>query len=300
VTSMLKGPFSYSGNKTRIWKHHLKDVMSSYEKIHEPFVGSGVCVYNSSKGGNCIDVDHNVVALHNGLKLPDLTERMIQCHDQYFSDSSDMSASYLRLREDFNNLYRKNQRTDESNVHMLYVLIQLSFNSLLRFSMNGYNVPYGFKGFDPNRVESHIKVLSEKEIVVKQGSYSDLPLSEISKDKDLIYLDPPYVASKFQYGGWNKKDEIELLSYIDYLNSQGYRFILSNTFSHRGEVNQDLIDWSKNYNTRFIKMTYNAWSSRVPSVMKDEKTSEVLITNIDDIFLHLKSTRGHYHEENRL
>lgn len=287
---MLKGPFSYSGNKTRIWKHHLKEVLLSYEKIHEPFVGSGVCVYNSNKGGNCIDIDHNVVALHNGLKLPNLIERMVECHNQYFSDSSDVSGSYLRLREDFNKLYRKNQRTDESNVHMLYVLIQLSFNSLLRFSSNGYNVSYGFKGFDPDRVRRHIDALSKKEIVVKQGPYSDLPLSEINKEKDLIYLDPPYVASKFQYGGWNKEDEKNLLSYIDHLNSQGYRFILSNTFSHRGEVNQDLIDWSKKYNTRFIKMTYNAWSSRVPSVKKDEKTSEVLITNIDHIFLNLRKT----------
>ena len=30
----------------------------------------------------------------------------------------------------------------------------------------------------------------------------------VNKHKDIIYLDPPYIASKFQYGGWDVNDEI--------------------------------------------------------------------------------------------
>lgn len=43
----IKGPFSYSGNKYRIYKSHLSEVMYKFENIHEPFLGSGACIYNS-------------------------------------------------------------------------------------------------------------------------------------------------------------------------------------------------------------------------------------------------------------
>ena len=54
-----KGAFSYSGNKYKIWKKYFSDVFSKYNKIHEPFCGSGVCLYNSNKGGIGIDIDNN-------------------------------------------------------------------------------------------------------------------------------------------------------------------------------------------------------------------------------------------------
>lgn len=284
---MIKGPFSYSGNKYRIWNNYLKDVMQLYNKIHEPFVGSGVCMYNSNKGGNSIDIDLNVVALHNALKDPNLVFNIEECYKLYFLKSTNMKESFLKLRRDFNDLYKINGYTDNSNVHMLYVLIQLSFNSLLRFSSNGYNVPYGEKHFDIERIKLHVDLISKKDINIKPGSYYDLDLSKINKDKDLIYFDPPYVASKFQYGGWNKKDEIALLNYIDGLNTKGYKFILSNTFSHRGVDNAELVEWSKGYNSKLIKMSYNAWAARVSSVQRKDNTVEVIVTNIPFVFSDL-------------
>lgn len=281
---VIKGPFSYSGNKYRIWNKYLKNVMKHYEKIHEPFVGSGVCMYNSNLGGNSIDIDLNVVALHNALKDPNLVSKIEECYNSYFLGTSNMKQSFLKLRNDFNELYLINNYTDSSNVHMLYVLIQLSFNSLLRFGPNGYNVPYGEKLFDLDRIKLHSNISLKKSIYVEHGTYRDLDLSKINKQNDLIYFDPPYIASKFQYGGWNKENELDLLNYIDELNELGYFFILSNTFSHRGVDNNELINWSKTYNTRLIEMTYNAWSARVSGVQKEENTVEVLITNINDVF----------------
>ena len=284
---MIKGPFSYSGNKYRIWNKYLKDVMNRYERIHEPFAGSGVCMYNSNNGGNSIDIDLNVVTLHCALKDPSLVSKIEECYNSYFLNSTDSKKSFLKLRKDFNVLYSINGRTDSSNVHMLYVLVQLSFNSLLRFGPNGYNVPYGEKEFDLDRIKLHVNIVINKDINVKHGTYRDLDLSNIDKENDLIYFDPPYVASKFQYGGWNKSDEIDLLEYIDELNSLGYSFILSNTFSHRGVNNEELIQWSKGYNSKLIKMSYNAWAARVSSVEREENTVEVLITNIEDAFSEL-------------
>lgn len=292
---MLKGPFSYSGNKFRIWKAYLKPVMQRYHKIHEPFVGSGVCVYNSSEGGMCTDVDANVVMLHNSLRDSTLPERIQNVYSMYFQNGSSNKQGYDKLRKDFNDDYNLNGLT-LSNVASLYVLVQLAFNSLLRFGPNGYNVPYGEKELDMQRIIEHVNVVLTKDIQVSLGNYDSLNLQKVDVKNDLIYFDPPYVASKFQYGGWNDSDEEGLLKYIDELNKMGYSFILSNTFSHRGEINERLINWSKSYNTKLIKMSYNAWAARVNSVKNEKETIEVLITNIQGAFSDLPDA----HENTRV
>jgi DNA adenine methylase Dam len=273
----IKGPFSYSGNKYRIYKAYLSEVMSKFENTHELFLGSGACIYNSKIGGIGIDIDANVIALHNSLHDDKLLSKIKDTYNLYFPNGRDKDA-YMNLRKDFNKLFVKNG-TNSTNVHMLHLLIQLSFNSLLRFSKNGYNVPFGMKEIDINRIESHQKVIKSRNIKFINGSYSSINLDEVDKEKDLIYLDPPYIASKFQYGGWNKEDEISLLNYIDTLNEDGYKFILSNTFKHRNVINQDLINWSSKYNVKYINMSYNSWSAAVKSVKNEKETNEVIISN---------------------
>lgn len=276
---LVKGPFSYSGNKFRIYNKHLSVAMSNFEKIHEPFIGSGVCLYNSDKGGQGIDIDVNVVALHNSLFDDNLLIKIKDTYNTYFKNGRDKSC-YMTLRNDFNKSFVK-VGTCSENVHMLHVLLQLSFNSLLRFSKNGYNVPFGMKEIDFNRIEIHQRIVKQKEIDIRCGKYSDLDLSKIDKDKDLIYFDPPYIASKFQYGGWEKEDEILLLEYIDQLDKDGYKFILSNTFSHRKVVNQNLIDWSVKYTVKNITMSYNSWAAAVSAVDVEKDTNEVIISNFN-------------------
>ena len=275
----IKGPFSYSGNKFRIWNKHLKEFFSSYDFIYEPFAGSAVCLYNSNKGGIASDVDRNVVALHNSLKDQDLPNRMQSCYDEYFPNGRTTEGFY-KLRKDFNKTYLE-KGTDMSNVHQLHLLVQLCFNSLLRFSSTGFNSPYGMKDADINRIKAHCEIVSKKSIEVLNSSYRDFPLEKVDKN-GIFYFDPPYAASKFLYGGWNKENEIDLLSFIDEINQKGFPFVLSNTFSHRGEVNNELIEWAKSYTVCSIKMSYNSWAAGVPSVEREDGTVEVIITNVPD------------------
>ena len=273
----IKGPFSYSGNKYRIWKKHFKESFSNYSKIHEPFLGSGVCLYNSNNGGIGIDMDENVIQLHKSLFNDDLVYNIERTYNEYFPNGRDKEC-YLKLRSDFNESWKQNG-TCSDNTHMLHLLIQLSFNSLLRFSKNGFNVPFGMKQVDFDRILNHQRIVKEKEFEFINGSYDSLDLSKVDKETDLIYFDPPYIASKFQYGGWEKEDELELLDYIDNLNKDGYSFLLSNTFSHRGVVNEDLINWSDKYNVKSINMSYNSWSAAVKSVSNEKNTLEVIVSN---------------------
>lgn len=276
----IKGPFSYSGNKFRIWNKHLKEIFKNYKKIHEPFLGSGTCLYNSNNGGIGIDLDENVIELHNSLYDKDLLDKIKNCYEDYFKGVRNKS-DYYKLRDDFNKSWIVD-KTNSNNVHQLHLLIQLSFNSLMRFSKNGFNAPFGMKSVDFDRIKNHQAIVldPEKEFTFIKGNYYDLDLSLVDKENDLIYLDPPYIASKFQYGGWEKTDETKLLTYIDELNDLGYKFVLSNTFYHRDIINQELIDWSSKYNIKDIKMSYNSWSAAVKSVENENKTTEVIISNL--------------------
>lgn len=280
----IRGPFSYSGNKFRIYNKHLRSIMSHYDKVHEPFCGSAVCLYNSNKGGIGIDIDNDVIMLHQALYDVDLIDKIEKAYREFFPDGKTEEGFY-QLRNHFNSDWLKNGTTSE-NVHLLYLLMQLAFNSLMRFSSSGFNTPCGQskKNWDSekiNKIKIHQTLVKEKEISFFRGVYSDLDLSLVDKDRHLIYLDPPYLASKFQYGGWNKENELELLSYLDKINNLGYKFILSNTFSHRGKTNEDLIEWSKSYDVNILDMTYNAWTAAVSTVQEAEGTVEVIIKNFD-------------------
>jgi DNA adenine methylase Dam len=273
----LKGLISYSGNKFKIYKKYLHKYFEDFNKIHEPFLGSGVCLYNSKNGGFGIDCDENLISIHKSLSDTELLSKINETYYHYFKNGREKD-SYFKLREDFNLSYRKN-KTNEDNVHMLHILIQLSFNSLLRFSKNGYNVPFGKKNIDFDRIRIHQNEFYKKNIQFECGEYYDLKLDEIDMINDVIYFDPPYLASKYQYEGWNKNDEVKLLSYISELDKKGFKFVLSNTFIHKKVINNDLIEWSKSFNVLDIKKRYNSWSSAVKTVEKETDTQEIIISN---------------------
>lgn len=275
--NIIKGLFSYSGNKYKIYKSHLIDIIKKFDKVHEIFLGSGVCLYNSNRGGIGIDIDSNIISLHNSLFDENLIPKIKDTYNSYFPNGRNKDG-YMNLRKDFNKSYII-KGTNLDNVHMLHLLGQLSFNSLLRFSKNGFNVPFGMKEIDISRIELHQKIINSKDIKFISGNYFDLDLSIINKENDLIYIDPPYIASKFQYRGWNIKDDILLLEYIDELNKNNYKFILSNTFKHRNAINEHLISWSNKYNLKNINTTYNSWTASVRSVKTEKNTHEVIISN---------------------
>lgn len=274
----IKGPFSYSGNKYRIWNKHLKETFDKFSKIHEPFLGSGTCLYNSNNGGIGIDIDNNVTELHKSMGDDTLLDNIKSVYSEYFPNGRN-KESYLRLRSEFNKSWVKDG-TNSNNVHILHLLVQLSFNSLLRFSKNGYNVPFGMKEIDLDRIKNHQKIYKEKHIDIIYGNYYDLDLEMVDKERDLIYFDPPYIASKYQYGGWNSENEIELLRYIDKLSQMGYKFVLSNTTLHRGVTNKPLIEWGDKYNVKSLNMSYNSWAV-VKGVKNEKDTLEVIISNFE-------------------
>ena len=64
----------------------------------------------------------------------------------------------------------------------------------------------------------------------------------------------------------------------DSLDYHGVRFAMSNVFENKGNRNDELIEWAKEYKVHYINNTYN--NSNYQSKDKGKNTTvEVLITN---------------------
>lgn len=113
-------------------------------------------------------------------------------------------------------------------------------------------------------------------------NFRDLDLSVLTKD-DFVYADPPYRASVGSYNdgkrgfeGWSLEDDLVLFSILDDLDKRGIKFAMSNVFKNNGSENKELTNWSKKYNIHYLDKCY---SNSNYQRRKDEKTTEVLITN---------------------
>lgn len=274
---LIKGPFSYSGNKYKIFDKHLRQVVSEFDNVIELFAGSAPLVYNSKITGLAVDIEQSVIFLHQTLSDDSIVRKIRETYQEFFPNGRN-AEGYYRLREYFNSIFLVEGFTKKISPHF-HLLIQLSFNSLLRFGPNGYNVPFGRKNVDFERIEKHSELYRTKKLEFINGSYSNVDITKFDKEKTLLYFDPPYVASKYHYGGWNTENEIELLEYVDTKSTEGWKFILSNTFYHRGQSNDILKSWAEKYNVKFIDKKYNSWAASVQGVQNENDTIEVLISN---------------------
>lgn len=274
----IKGLFSYSGNKYKIFKEHLREIVLSYDYVVEMFAGSSPLVYNSKVSGYGVDMEPSIIFLHKSLSDLDILKKIEDVYSEFFPNGRN-SDGYYNLRNYFNKIFLTDGFVSSIAPHF-HLLIQLSFNSLIRFGPNGFNVPFGRKNIDLTRIKEHMEIFNDKKLTFLNCSYLEFDLSVLNKEQTLLYFDPPYVASKYQYGGWNLEDEQTLLNYIDNIAKDGWNFILSNTFYHRGVRNQILEEWSKKYNTKTIDKKYNSWSASVKSVENEKNTIEVIISNI--------------------
>lgn len=195
--------------------------------------------------------------------------------------SKENQIGYNRLRNDYNS---------SKDIMKLLVLIFYSFNHQIRFnSKHEFNTPFGknrscYNSSIKNNLVSFIEVIKEKNAEFFNGNFSDFPFDELSSD-DFVYCDPPYLITNGSYNDgnrgfkdWTEKEEVELFSVLDKLNTRSIKFALSNVFVHNGLENTRLIEWSKKYNVIILdNVNYN--NSNYQSKSKDHLTVEVIVKN---------------------
>ncbi len=166
--------------------------------------------------------------------------------------------AYLNLRTTFN---------EDKDIKKLFVLHLYSFQNIIRFNSKlQFNTPVGVAGYSKDLAERQIKFIPKtRNIELSNKSYMDFNINDFDKDT-IFYFDPPYNITKAAYndgkrgfGGWNDNNERELLNYLDSINRNGQKFILSNVIRHKDKVNNILSRWLEKRDYKIINAGVSGW-----------------------------------------
>lgn len=281
----IKSPMNYTGGKYKILKHIIPSFPDDINNFVDLFAG-GLNVGINVKADTIYANDQitYLIELYRFFQdnnTDDLIAK-IKSRIAEYNLTQDNQEGYLDLRKEYNT---SGQLLD------LFVLTCYSFNHQIRFnSKHEFNTPFGKERSSFNSsIESNLirfcNALHSKNIVLSTGDFMRFDFSKLTAG-DLVYCDPPYLITTGSYNDgkrgfkdWTIKEELQLLSLLDDLNSRNIYFALSNVFAHKGLTNDDLIEWSKKYHVNFIDKSYANCSYHFKD--RDTKTIEVLVTNYE-------------------
>lgn len=171
----------------------------------------------------------------------------------------------------------------------LFVLTCFSFNHQIRFNNSRqFNTPFGtgrstYNDSIASNLVLFCRELQKKNIVFSSKDFRDFDFTILSSG-DVVYCDPPYLLSNGSYNdgkrgfrNWTKYEDNDLLNLLDKLDKNQVTFVLSNVFAHKGQVNENLINWSQKYSVSYINKSYSNCNYHM--LDRTKKTIEVLITN---------------------
>lgn len=297
----IRSPFFYVGDKYKLMPQLKQLFPQKIEVYIEPFVGGGSSFLNTIANKYIVnDVDPYVIALHKCLakyskKTNEFLERLYRLIEEYGLSCSYKNitvpnelkkkfvktyysrynkTSYEKLRDSFN---------EKEDMEVLYLLLIYGFNHMVRFNSCGkFNLPVGNVDFNKNvhdAIVNYMDFMKNHDI-----EFYNLDFMSFLDKLDLnehcyIYFDPPYLISGSEYNKhWNEKEELRLYEYLDYLNSKGISFGITNLVSHKGKINTTFLEWSKKYLVYNINSNYISFNDNTIK----ETSREVFVTNYDN------------------
>lgn len=277
----IKSPLNYIGGKYKLLPQIFPYFPNNIDTFIDLFSG----------GANVgINVTANKVVFNDiNFKINELF-RYIQCHDvdtiikqiYWYINKYQLSKTNVEGFKKFRDDYNQNP-----NPVALYTLVSYSFNYQFRFNNKmQYNNPFGrnrshFSKQMENNLINFSNRLHDMNAEFTDSYFANIDFVKIDED-DFVYADPPYLITRGSYNdgnrgfiNWTEKQDIELLTILDNLNSAGVKFALSNVLEHKGKMNVHLIDWSKKYHVHHLECSYS--NSSHNTIHRD--SDEVLITN---------------------
>ena len=294
-----RSPFFYVGDKYKLMPQlkelFPKDIVGYYE----PFCGGGSSFLNTDAERYIVnDVDEYVIKLHkffqdNASQSEELIKKLYNIINEY-----GLSCSYLgkqvpeELKKEFVKTYyarynkeaytkmRTDYNQEQDNMTLLYLLLIYGFNHMIRFNSKGlFNLPVGNVDFNNNvskALDGYFSFMNEKKITFMNMDYREFLQNQNFGNSDFVYCDPPYLISMSEYNKlWDEEKERELYVTLDWLDSKGVRFGLTNLVNHKGNENTILIEWMKKYKSYSISSNYISYNDN--TIKKD--TKEVYVTN---------------------
>ena len=280
----IKSPVNYAGGKYRL----LDRIIPLFPEKIDTFVdlfGGAFNVGINVDADNIVynDINNYLQILFMYFQLWDLPRLNYEI-DKIIEDNN-LSATdkeaFLAFRKHWNECPQEERRF---HVLELFVLSCYSFNYQMRFnSKHEFNSSFGYEDstMNPNirkNLNEFVEAIHNKKCLFMGLDFRKIHI----RAGDFIYIDPPYSLGcgvyqdgKRGFSGWTDKDDDDLLKLMDFWDSHGIKWAMSNVFENKGLVNEKLIVWSEKYNVHHLAMNYsNANYHRKPG-----STDEVLITN---------------------
>lgn len=270
-------PLNYQGGKYDLIdfiKSHLpKDPIKKFIDLF----GGGYNVGININAEQIIYNDYNhkvkeLIEMFRTMETSHLIRYILQMIKKY-KLSPNAKEPYLKLRD----IYNKTELNKRES-RLLYLLVLYGFNQQIRFNNKyDYNNPVGPAGFNEKMLEkltSFCRRIKEQNIILLSDDFENL--NEYIDKNSFIYCDPPYLITLGSYNdgrrgfnGWSDSDEIRLYNFLDSLNKQSIKFMLSNVIEHRGKINTILTNW-------VTKNNYNIYKN--DKISRGDR-NEVIITN---------------------
>lgn len=276
---MIKSPLNYIGGKYKLLPQILPLFPEQINTFVDLFAG-GLDVSINVKAEHiiCNDINNYVIGIFEYFQHYTIEELINKIHEviNEYGLSKQNRDGYNALRDEFN-------RTRSSL--LLFLLVCYGFNHQFRFNNSGeFNNPFGINRSCYNaNTEKNLRLMHEamRGFEYHVGNFRQFDLAFMTQD-DFLYADPPYLISCGSYNdgkrgfeGWSSDDDKALFDKLDDLNHRNIRFALSNVIRHKGETNDVLIQWARNYHVHYLSADYSNSNYQA----RESETTEVLITN---------------------
>ncbi len=169
------------------------------------------------------------------------------------------AACYYWCRE----LYNKFRNSDEiiEWIGSWYVMREIAYSGMFRFSVNGFNVPYGGASYNKKNLLDKL-VYCDK--VAGSAFYQDTVFSNLDfaeflsgieyGDGDFIFLDPPYDSEFSQYNedaDFTRDDQVRLRDCLRGINVPWMNVIKQTDFISELYKEFRIVDFDKAYSVNF-------------------------------------------------
>lgn len=232
VSPVMKWP----GGKRRLLKELNKYVPQNYDQYYEPFFGGGALYFNQQpKKATISDINPELINLYIVIKnKPQELIAELQ-NGLYINDKE----NFLHIR----NLDRDKNFSKKSDVQKAARTLYLNktcFNGLYRVnSSHQFNTPYGKyenpKILDAPNILNISNLFTQNETNIINEPFITV-LKNIDKEKNFVYLDPPYIPltitssfTSYTGEGFRDKDHIMLAEMMKELDEKGNYVLLSNS-----------------------------------------------------------------------
>lgn len=258
-----KSPLNYSGSKDKIVSEIIKYLPYHIENFVDVMggafnVGSNIFALNS--------VTYNEI---NPMIYKIISDLMNTDKKEYVNSVEKYISKYKLEKKDkdsFNNL--KNYYNDNKDDSIaLFVLHMYAFQNMIRFNSNqDFNTPIGVAGYS-NDMKNRILNFNIKspKLILSNEDFENIKWDKYSKDT-IFYFDPPYYITTAGYNdgkrggkGWTLEQEENLLKTLEYLNKNGYKFILSNVIKHKEREHTLLINWVNKNKFSICEIGISGW-----------------------------------------